>query len=285
VPALPQHDQKVLGELIGKHPGGMGGNVACAASRLGLRTGMVSWVGDDADSQLVLADLQRFEVDISHITIVPNTSTNYTTILLDPSGEKAIIIVPTAFDTLVLDPTLTAYLQRARLVYCAAYDPEQLARVAQVVHAAGGLVSTDIEPVAGLQEDTLRHILSLVDLAFIDADALTVADYAQAAQGLQAGGPEIIIITLGAGGSLACNAQGVTRGQAFQAPVVDTTGAGDCFTAAFLAAYLRRQPLDQALRYASAAAALSIQGYGARGALPTAQQVQTFLHNYQESPH
>ena len=47
------NEQKVLGRFIAKQPGGAGGNVACAGSRLGLRTGLVSWVGDDAEGRQV----------------------------------------------------------------------------------------------------------------------------------------------------------------------------------------------------------------------------------------
>jgi ribokinase/sulfofructose kinase len=198
-------------------------------------------------------------------------------VLVDPSGEKAIIVVPTTFDTLTLDPSLVAFLSSTRLVYSTAYDPDQLEHTARIVHAAGGLMSTDIEPVAGLQDETLQRVLSLVDIVFFDADALDTDNYEQVAQEVCAAGPELVVITSGAQGALACNAQGVVRCPAFNVPVVDTTGAGDCFTAAFLTAYLRRFSLKQNLLYAHAAAALSIQGHGARGALPTDEQVHAFL--------
>lgn len=279
MPVLPGHDQKVLGSLLGKQPGGMGGNVACAASRLGLRTGLISWVGDDVEGELVLEDLRRFGVDTTHVIVEPNTQTNFTTILIDPSGEKAIVVVPTAFNTLVLDPALSAYLSKAHLVYSTVYDLDQLARVARVVHAAGGLLSADIEPVAGLRDQALGQALALLDLVFFKADSLIPTADEQAAQELRALGPELVVFTLGAQGALACHAQGIVRCPAFQVPVVDTTGAGDCFTAAFLTAYLRKFPLEQALRYAQAAAALSIQGYGARGALPNDEQVRSFLNH------
>lgn len=282
MPSLPEHDQKTLSQLVGKQPGGMGGNVACGASRLGLRTGMVSWVGDDADGQLVLDDLRRFGVDTSHVKVESDTTTNFATVLIDPTGEKAIVVVPTAFNTLVLDPPLTEYLQNTRLVYCAAYDPAQLAQVTEIGRASGALICTDIEPAAGLQDETFSQVLSLVDIAFIDAKTVATDDYDQLAQELRAVGPRVVIMSFGAEGALACDAQGVTHCPAFTVPVVDTTGAGDCFAAAFLTAYLHHSPLDQALRYASAAAALSIQEYGARGALPTDEEVQACLTNQQE---
>lgn len=269
----------MLGSLLGKQPGGMGGNVACAASRLGLRTGLISWVGDDVEGELVLEDLRRFGVDTTHVIVEPNTQTNFTTILIDPSGEKAIVVVPTAFNTLVLDSAISAYLSKANLVYSTVYDLDQLARVARVVHTAGGLLTADIEPIAGLQDETLGEALALLDLVFFKADSLIPTGDEQAAQELRALGPKLVVFTLGAQGALVCHAQGIVRCPAFQAPVVDTTGAGDCFTAAFLTAYLRKFPLEQALRYAQAAAALSIQGYGARGALPNDEQVRNFLNH------
>lgn len=277
VPHLPGHDEKVLGELVGKLPGGMGGNVACAASQMGLHAGMVSWVGDDADGRQILNNLKEFGVDTTHLITQPNTLTNYTTILLDSSGEKAIIIVPTSFDTLTFTPDLTAYLSSARLVYCTAFDLEQLARVASVVHAANHLLCTDIEPVAGLQDDSLRRVLELVDIAFIDAGPFEADRYDETARDLQAMGPQLVVMGLGAAGALACQAGHIERCAAFKVPVIDTTGAGDCFTAAFLAAFLRQLPLPAALKYGCAAAALSIQAHGARGALPTHAQVQAFL--------
>jgi len=58
---------------------------------------------------------------------------------------------------------------------------------------------------------------------------------------------------------------------------VDTTGAGDTFNAAFLAATLRNEPLVERLRFANATAALSVTGLGPRGLLPTRAEVEAFL--------
>lgn len=243
---------------------------------------MVSWVGDDAAGALVLADLQRFGVDTTHVIIEPGTATNFTTVLIDSSGEKAVIIVPTAFNTLKLTPALKKYLSRTACVYISPYDLEQLAQVAALVHRAGGLICTDIEPVANLNTETLLKTLALVDIAFINAAALPDDDLERAVLELSAAGPTVVVATAGARGAVACQAQEVVRCPAFSGPVVDTTGAGDCFAAAFLAGYLHRLPLKQALIYASAAAALSIQALGARGALPTEAQVRAFLTTHRQ---
>ncbi len=282
VPALPGHDQKVVAEPLGRCPGGGGGNVACAASRLGLRAGMVSWVGDDTDGQLVLDDLRRFGVDTSHIAVKPGAPTNFTVVLIDPSGEKAIVIAPTTFDTLHLDAPLRAYLRAAHIVYSTTYDLEQLAQVAAVVRDAGGLLAADIEPATVPPDERLRHALSLVDIAFLNATAFDPKEAAEMAGELCAAGPRVVVLTFGAHGAFACTDRQVVRHPAFSVPVVDTTGAGDCFAAAFMAAYLRRFPLEHALVYAQAAAALSIQAHGARGGLPTHEDVLLFAHLHRD---
>ena len=277
VPVLPRRDEKVLAELLDKTGGGMGGNVVCAASQLGLRTGMISWIGDDPNGQLVLDELYRYGVDTHFVFVQENTLTNYTTVLLDPSGEKAILIVPTTFDTLTLTRELTTYLQQVKAVYCTPFDLDQLARVSHAVHANDSLVCTDIEPAAGLDGNGLREALSLVDIAFIDADTLQTDQYEETARELKSLGPRLVIIGLGSRGSVAGDQNGVAVCPAFEVPVIDTTGAGDCFAAACVAAYLRGYQLRALLRYASAAAALSIQGRGARGALPSHPEVENFL--------
>ena len=282
VPRLPGYDDKVLAELIGRRPGGMGGNVACTAARLGLRVGMVSWVGDDADGRLIQEDLHRFGVDITHLLVEPGTTTNYTVILLAPSGEKSILVVPTAFNRLELDAALTAYLSAARLVYTTAYDLDQVSRLAAVVHAAGGLLAADAETAAGLRGERLAPLLPLVDILFVPATMVAGSDYRVAARQLLDGGPQLVVITAGAQGAVAANKEQVVRCPAFTVPVQDSTGAGDCFAGAFLAAFARGRPLVEALPYAQAAAALAIQTVGARDGLPTEAQIWDFLGQQEE---
>jgi sugar/nucleoside kinase (ribokinase family) len=282
LPRLPGFDDKVLAELIGRRPGGMGGNVACTAARLGLRVGMVSWVGDDADGRLVQEDLHRFGVDTSHLLVEPGTTTNYTVILLTPSGEKSILVVPTAFNRLALDAALSAYLSAARLVYTTAYDLDQVARVAALVRAAGGLLVVDAETAAGLPGERLAPLRPLVDILFVPATIVPGADLPTLARELVAGGPQLVLITAGAQGVVAANKEQLVSCPAFAVTVADSTGAGDCFAGAFLAAFARGRPLTEALPYAQAAAALAIQTVGVRDSLPTEGQIWDFLGQQEE---
>ena len=92
----------------------------------------------------------------------------------------------------------------------------------------------------------------------------------------------IIILTLGKHGILAWDSEKYLRQKAKKVKVVDTTGAGDTFNAAFLAATLRGKPLATRLRFANAAAALSVTVLGPRGLLPTWDEVESFLKEVED---
>ncbi|MFW6184271.1 MAG: carbohydrate kinase family protein [Chloroflexota bacterium] len=286
VPALPQHDRKVVGRQLGRRAGGMGGNVACAASRLGLRTGVASWTGDDAGGHLILESLEQFGVDATHLSVEAGAVTNYTVILLDPSGEKAIVLVPTTRDVLVMDDPLRRYLRQAQIVYVAPYDLQQTAQVADVVHQARGLVACDLEATAGLSDEQIAQLLPVVDILFTPGSAADLAGLEGEARRWAARGPRLVAVTGGAVGAAVCYEGQCHSAASFEVPVVDTTGAGDCFTGAFLAAFLRDIPLKGALIYAQAAAAITIQTYGVRAAVPDDTQIQAFLdaHTSSEAP-
>ncbi len=92
-------------------------------------------------------------------------------------------------------------------------------------------------------------------------------------------GPPLVIVTLGSKGSIAYDksSEKFTKQPAFDVPVVDTTGAGDCFNAIFIASMAHGFSLEESMLYSSAGAALSIQSYGARSAQPNLSMVLDFI--------
>jgi ribokinase len=99
-----------------------------------------------------------------------------------------------------------------------------------------------------------------------------------AARALQAKGVGTVLVKLGARGALLVPAQGpvIVHG-AFKVPVVDTTGAGDCFTAAYAAGFVGGMPDRSSLRFACAAAAMAVQKKGAMSSMPSREAVKQFL--------
>jgi len=98
------------------------------------------------------------------------------------------------------------------------------------------------------------------------------------ARRLLAYGPQTVVVTLGARGSLAVSAEDAALVPGWQVAVQDTTGAGDTFNAAFLTATLRGLSLEERLVFANGAAALATTGLGPRGCLPTVADVELFLN-------
>lgn len=280
VDRLPGHDEKVNGRLIGWLPGGTVPNFACAASQLGLSAGLLGSVADDAAGQLAVQDLERYGVDTRCMTIRSGQQTNMTVIFLDATGEKAIVVVPTYEDPPELSDTDRDYVAHARILYTMSLHPDRFLSLAQAAHGAGAWVAIDLEPTVLGSPNELDTVLARTDLVFCNRHGLEAAygraDEAAARQ-LLGLGPWLAVVTLGREGSLV-----VTRDQSvpcpgFDVPVVDTTGAGDCFNAAFVAEYLCHRDLVSASRFANAAAALSITRIGPRGWLPTREEAESFL--------
>lgn len=281
VKRLPGHDQKVMGRLVGWLPGGTVPNFACAASRLGLGVGFLGSVGDDHAGRLVREDFRSFGVATDGLRVCPGQETRFTVILLDETGEKAIVVVSTYPEVIEVDAGTRSYIAGARALYTMPYDPEQFGKVATAARAVHTRVVIDIEPTVGADLRALKGILAHTDIAFFNREGLTAAvgnrELSSAAQEMLGYGPQILVVTLGKDGCLVVDGDEIVECGGFVVEVKDTTGAGDCFNAAFLAGYLWGWPLSKAATFANAAAALSVTEIGPRAGFPTVEAVQRFL--------
>jgi ribokinase len=289
VSQLPTHDAKVPGDYIGIYGGGVAANFACAASRLGMRTGLLSTVGDDSFGETAVGSLVPYGVDITGIQILPGTPTYFSVVALDPSGEKALIIVRTPAFFPAWESITLPYIEQTRLLHIAPFNLAVAARAARYAATAGVVVSVDLEPgMVGAGWDAVIPLLRHTRLLFPNEQCLDLlfgsAPLAERAARLLACGPEIVVITRGAQGALIASRDGQIAIPAYRVSVRDTTGAGDCFNAAFVSAWLEGQPLLACGQFAAAAAALSITEVGSRGKLPTRAEVSAFLGAYTADP-
>ncbi len=286
---MPRRDEKMLAQFVGRAAGGLVANAACAAARLGLRTGWAGVLGGDEDGRILRAEFAAFGVDDSLAAVRSRAEgiSDFTVILLDPSGERAILVVPTGLPDHPalppLDNSLRAALRETRVVYTLPYAPGWFAEVASTTHAAGGLVAVDIESTSPTTGSELWAIIAQSDLVFCNRRGLALAagedDPAVGAKTLLGSGPRCVVVTLGADGAWAFDPSQSVRMSGHRVPVADTTGAGDCMHAAFMKGWLAGWPLDRALKFANAAAALSVQQVGARAGYPTETEVEQFLVN------
>jgi sugar/nucleoside kinase (ribokinase family) len=281
VDRLPGHDDKVLGHLVGEFPGGVVANFCYSAARMGSITALATVVGDDRNGELALAGLRAVGVDLGPTTIRTGGRTYFCIVLLDTTGEKALTVVET--DCMApapgeLDPEL---LGEARLVHLMASDVARTAEVAAQAKRRGTLVSLDVEPsTVGDDRVAFRDLLGLVDLAFPNLGGLRAVsdgDVLAGARMLQALGPPLVVVTMGAEGCLVVDGDRAEAVPAFSVPVADTTGAGDCFNGTFVSGYLRGEDPIVCARRAAAAAAMLIQHVGAQAGVPGPGEVDAFL--------
>jgi len=280
VPELPSFDEKVMGELVGRLPGGTVANFACAASRLGLKVASFANIGDDQKGQAIIEDFQRYSVDTSLIQVVEGHESPFVVILIDPTGESAMVVVKTIDDKYPLDVAANIFSQ-TRMLYMMPNPRDQFLALAQLAHEHGTEVMVDIESTSVDDRSQLERILKQTDIANFNQDGFKAATGQEpsfeAMRTLLDLGPHTVIVTRGKAGPLTVTANEEAEQAGFEVPVVDTTGAGDTFNAAFLRGTLRGEPLAKRLRFASAAAALSVMALGPRGHLPTPEEVEVFL--------
>ncbi len=286
VPKLPDEDQKVVGRIINSAPGGPAANFACAASRLGKRVAALAEVGGDQAGQSIIMDFQQYGVDTSLIQIRPDGQTCFTVILVPPSGEKAIVVVPT-FNPVYSQALLVKACASAKLVYMMPIDHNHFFKIAEIARVCGTSIMIDVEPGVGSNRTILHRILKAVDIVSFNQQGYEAAfgmhPTLSNARGVLTFGPSMVVVTRGGHGALAVTQHEEATVSGHSVTVVDTTGAGDTFNAAFTAA--QELPLAHRLRFANAAAALSTTGFGPRGKLPNVDQVHRFMETVPTKKH
>uniref|UniRef100_A0A7S0X1M1 Ribokinase n=1 Tax=Chlamydomonas leiostraca TaxID=1034604 RepID=A0A7S0X1M1_9CHLO len=288
---LPQPGETLGASSLETLPGGKGANQAAAAAKLGYPTYFVGQIGTDANAPLLKAAMREAGADLAHLKDVPGPS-GTALILLQANGENSIIIVgganQAAWD---LTPGAKAAVGGAGAVLLQREIPESVnVQVAQLAKAAGVPVFLDAGGVEGpISHDLLACVtlLSPNETELARLTGLPTDDEAQirsAAEALQKLGVGSVLVKLGGDGSLLLPGGGgePIRQKAIPAPkVVDTTGAGDCFTAAYAVAVLQGRVGADALRFASAAASICVTRKGAMPSLPSRIEVDALLASHQ----
>jgi sugar/nucleoside kinase (ribokinase family) len=279
---VPLADQKCLGRRLCTFAGGTTANVACAASRLGARTYVYGQIGDDPEGQFLKAEFERFNVSTEHLQIAPGARSAMAIVMADGHGEKALIYVPMPERHWGESFPVDLFAQ-SRIVYTMPYDIAAFSKVAQSAHRQGADVVIDVEPAMVPDVARLDALLALSDIVFFSdssfREVLGSLPTSHVMQQLLRKGPRAVVVTLGAQGALAVTRDYVVRQPGFPAQVVDSTGAGDCFIGALLAAALEGQSLQEAMHFACAAASISLTAIGARSMLPDRATVAALLKN------
>ncbi|MFE2940660.1 ribokinase [Streptomyces sp. NPDC059255] len=283
----PGPGETVLGSDLSVHPGGKGANQAAAAARLGARTALLARVGDDAHGRLLLDSQRTAGVDTAGVRS-GGAPTGVALITVDPSGDNSIVVSPGA---------------NARLSPEDVWDAAKLLAGSRVVSAQLEIpLETVAEVVRGLAPGT-RFVLNPSPPVELPAEILAACDPlivnehearvllsagnatgnspgnppgdepADWARALLALGPRSVVITLGSRGALVADARTTALVPSVPVRAVDTTGAGDAFTAALAWRLGTGEELATAAAYAARVGAVAVTRAGAQASFPTASEV------------
>lgn len=277
LPHLPVAGETVLGPAMTIEPGGKGANQAVAAARDGGCVVFAGAVGGDALAADALRLMRAIGIDTGRIAVA-EAATGCAAICVDPAGRNLIAVASganlaaghTQVEDALLGPDTTVLLQME-------VPRPQIEALVRRARAAGCRVVLNLAPAGPLDADVLGMLDMLVvnegEAAFLARQLGCAPD----APGLRALLGVDVVVTRGEHGLEAASAAGTLLLAASPVEVVDTTGAGDCFTGVLAAALDRGMDLPAALARANTAAGLSCTRHGTQGSMPDAAEIEARL--------
>jgi ribokinase len=266
---FPKQGETALGDLYTTVPGGKGANQAVAAARLGAAVHMVGAVGTDAFGGELLRNLEAEAVGTASVKRVEGTSGIANILLSD--GDNRIIVVPGANHSLGVQEmdAFEGQLKASDIVVLQLELPIPVVhRTLEICHQHGVPTILNPAPADGFTEDFLRYATYLTPNE-TEAEELFGPQWETSLEQY----PNRLVVTLGSKGARYYDGQKHVLVKGFQTKAADTTGAGDTFNGALAVALEEAMPFEAAVRFANAAASLSVEKFGAQGGMPKRQAV------------
>jgi ribokinase len=266
---FPKQGETALGDLYTTVPGGKGANQAVAAARLGSEVHMIGAVGTDAFGNELLAGLKAEGIDIGAVKRVQGTS-GIANILLS-EGDNRIIVVPGANHSLEAEEmdAFESQLAKSSIVIMQLEMPIPVIQQTLEIcsrHEVPTILNP--APASGFTNDFLPYATYLTPNE-TEAEEMFGPEWEQALEQY----PNRLIVTIGQKGARYFDGSRHVIVEGFATEAVDTTGAGDTFNGALGTALAENMPFEEAVRFANAAASLSVEKFGAQGGMPKRDDV------------
>ena len=282
---VPRPGETVLGGQFMTAAGGKGANQAVSAARAGGNVAFIARLGEDMLGEQAVAGFIKDHINVDFIQRDRVAPSGVALIFVAKNGENSIAVASGANGRLSPADVNSAkkVIAGAKVLVLQLEIPLQtVLAAARISAAAGACVILNPAPARSLPDDLLRHI-SILTPNETEAELLTGIKVnndsaaARAAAALRARGVGTVILTLAARGAFIANERGMKRVPGFKVRAVDTTAAGDVFNGALAVALAEGQPLDRAVRFANAAAALSVTRVGAQPSVPLRREIEKFF--------
>lgn len=288
--SFPQAGETVLGKTFEQFAGGKGLNQAVASSRLGARVAMIGAVGNDPFADALLSTLATEDITF-HVDKVAESSTGMALIEVSNSGENRIIVVSGA-NGLLSEERVEASLREIASEYQIGVVLTQgevpvaaTHRALKVAKELGAITILNPAPVRNFPASLFPLVDYLVpneheakELVELEGNSFnSMLDFVELATAIVDLGVGTVVITRGEKGAVWSTATASGQAAAFRIIPVDTVAAGDAFCAGLAVALNEGQPLNEALRWASAAGAIAATKAGAVTSLPRRSEVEELL--------
>lgn len=286
VDKIPVPGETVLGGKFSTAAGGKGANQAVAAARAGGNVTFIAAVGNDALGVQAIEGFRRDGINVEYIKRVDDVASGVALIFVGKDGENSIAVASGANAN--LDPVSIVdskhVISQAQILLMQLEIPiETVNRATQLVHESGVKVILNPAP-AQILDDELLKMISILTPNETEAELLTgikVEDEAgaqKAAEVLLDKGIEAVMITLGVRGVYLAAGDKREIIPAFKVEAVDTTAAGDVFNGALAVGLAENKSFDEAIRFANAAAALSVTKLGAQPSAHSRDEIASFMN-------
>jgi ribokinase len=289
---MPIFGETLVGSQFDMGPGGKGSNQAVAAARLGAESYFVGIIGSDPLGKIARALYEKEGVHTEHLAETTEKATGVGFIIVNPQGKNGIILDMGAnelMDRKFVRKAEPAIAQSDVVLSVLEIPVEAAAEAMTIGRKHGVKTILNPAPAAPLRDETLRvtdlitpnetELRILMGLAPDDA-----ASTRELALELQKKFGITVIVTRGESGMLLVNAQGISEFGSVPVDVVDTTGAGDAFTAGLAVSLAEGRDLASAITFAGCNGALACTKYGVIPSLAVRPEVDR-LFSTQSPPH
>lgn len=285
-PHLPTPGETVRGSLFKQGAGGKGFNQGIAAHKAGGEVVMITKVGNDSLAKVAYEAMDAVGLSKEHVFVNEEVATGTALVCVgEDSGQNQIIIVPGACNTI----TEEDLAEVRELIESSAYvllqlevNQEANERVARMAKEKGVRVIINTAPYQPMEDEFLKgaYLVTPNEVEAEEFTGIAVKDLEsadRAAAVFFAKGVENVLITLGSRGVYLATKDRSEIIPGFRVDAIDTTGAGDAFNGGLLAALSEGKELRQAIPFAQAVAALSVQRLGTTASMPTREEIDSFL--------
>ena len=280
---VPEVGENVLGTGYAYANGGKGANQAMALARLGAKVKMIGKVADDANGQKLLDNLEKNGIDISGVS-TSGSQTGLAAIILDGEGKNRIVVYEGANSE--IDPSSAVEaIDSGTDLLLVQFETNEAVVINAVNHAVKNGITTvvDCGPAKNFCLEKMQgatvlspnesETLALTGVLPTDEEAVLKASKILKERSLAG----YIVIKLGARGCSLWDGNELKLFPPYKSRVVDTTAAGDCFTAALALEYVKSGDICAACDVGNKAGSIAVSRMGAESSMPTVEELSAVI--------